>query len=114
MNIKSTIIRILAAAAFALLPSFVSAQPDSIRKIGYQADSLRRAYRFQEAMDTYGRALDMFTDSLMTAEDSLLAQDLSDRFLMAENGRNMMVLLISLKVSQWCTRPLNSRKHAVA
>lgn len=90
MNIKSTIIRILAAAAFALLPSFVSAQPDSIRKIGYQADSLRRAYRFQEAMDTYGRALDMFTDSLMTAEDSLLAQDLSDRFLMAENGRNMM------------------------
>lgn len=89
MKSIGTIIGCFIAAALSLVPSAVSAQTDSIRRVGAYADSLHRAYRFQEAMDAYEDALDMFVDSLMTVEDSLLAIDLSDRLLMAENGRNM-------------------------
>ncbi len=55
-----------------------------------RGDSLRCSYRFSEAVEAYGSAMAMIADSLMTAEDSMLRMEISDRLLMAENGRNMM------------------------
>lgn len=55
-----------------------------------RGDALRRQYRFEEAAEAYQSASAMFVDSLMTADDSLLRMDLSDRVLMAENGLSMM------------------------
>lgn len=55
-----------------------------------RGDSLRGQYRFEEAAGAYQAASAMFVDSLMTADDSLLRMDLSDRVLMAENGLSMM------------------------
>ena len=53
-------------------------------------DSLREQYRFEEASEAYAAASEMLADSLLTADDSLLRLDISDRLLMAENGLNMM------------------------
>ena len=55
-----------------------------------RGDSLREKYRFEDASDAYLSASEMLVDSLMTAEDSLLRLDISDRLIMAENGLNMM------------------------
>ena len=55
-----------------------------------RGDSLREKYRFEEASEAYLSASEMFVDSLMTTDDSLLKLDISDRLLMAENGLSMM------------------------
>ena len=55
-----------------------------------RGDSLREKYRFEEAAEAYISASEKLVDSLMTADDSLLKLDISDRLLMAENGLNMM------------------------
>ena len=55
-----------------------------------RGDSLRVLYRFDEAVEAYEDAFDSFVDSLITADDSLLRLDISDRLLMAQNGRSMM------------------------
>ena len=55
-----------------------------------RGDSLRVLYRFSEAVEAYEDAYDSFVDSLMTADDSILRLDISDRLLMAQNGRSMM------------------------
>lgn len=55
-----------------------------------RGDSLRVLYRFDEAVEAYEDAFDSFVDSLMNADDSLLRLDISDRLLMAQNGRSMM------------------------
>ena len=55
-----------------------------------RGDSLREKYRFEDAADAYTSASGMLVDSLMTADDSLLRLDISDRLLMAENGLSMM------------------------
>lgn len=55
-----------------------------------RGDSLRVLYRFDEAVEAYEDAYDSFVDSLMTADDSILRLDISDRLLMAQNGRSMM------------------------
>ena len=55
-----------------------------------RGDSLREKYRFEEASEAYVSASGMLVDSLMTADDSLLKLDISDRLLMAENGLSMM------------------------
>lgn len=90
MKIKGTVIGYILGTVLAMLPYGLSAQSDSARKMADHADSLRRIYRFQEAVDTYEDALEIFVDSLMTVEDSILALEISDGLLMAENGRNMM------------------------
>ncbi|MBR5836474.1 MAG: PD40 domain-containing protein [Bacteroidales bacterium] len=55
-----------------------------------RGDSLREKYMFDDASIAYVSASEMLVDSLMTADDSLLALDISDRLLMAENGLSMM------------------------
>ena len=55
-----------------------------------RGDSLRVLYRFSEAVEAYEDAYDSFVDSLMTVDDSILRLDISDRLLMAQNGRSMM------------------------
>ena len=55
-----------------------------------RGDALRGQYRFEEAAEAYQSASAMLVDSLMTADDTLLRMDLSDRVLMAENGLSMM------------------------
>ena len=55
-----------------------------------RGDALRGQYRFEEAAEAYQSASAMLVDSLMTADDSILRMDISDRLLMAENGLNMM------------------------
>lgn len=68
----------------------VSGQTDKVVKEAERADALRETYFFEESRDVYAAALEMFVDSLMTADDSLLRLDVSDRMLMSENGLNMM------------------------
>ncbi len=77
--------------AMMLLQSFcLQAQTSKALVEMRRGDSLREKYRFEEAAEAYLSASEMFVDSLMTADDSLLKLDISDRLLMAENGLNMM------------------------
>ena len=55
-----------------------------------RGDALREKYRFQEASEAYLKASESLVDSLLTADDSLLKLDITDRLLMAENGLSMM------------------------
>lgn len=73
-----------------LQPFCLSAQADKALKEMQRGDQLREQYRFEEAFEVYQSAVGMFVDSLMTADDSLLRMDISDRVLMAENGLSMM------------------------
>lgn len=70
-------------------PFSLEAQPGRALTEMKRGDSLREAYRFDEALEVYGDAMAMLPDSI-TMDDSLLKMDISDRLLMAENGRNMM------------------------
>lgn len=75
----------------ALLQSFCAhAQTDKALEEMRRGDYLRERYRFKESAKVYESASEMFVDSLMTADDSLLSLDISDRILMAENGMSMM------------------------
>lgn len=73
-----------------LLPVCLPAQTSKALEKMRRGDSLREIYRFEEASEVYQSASEMLTDSLMTADDSLLKLDISDRILMAENGLSMM------------------------
>ena len=78
-------------AIFMLLQSVcLPAQTNRAFEQMERGDSLRVQYRFSEAVEAYEDALDSFVDSLMTMDDSLLRLDISDRLLMAQNGRSMM------------------------
>lgn len=80
------LMQIFVLLAFALLPSHsAGAQVDSIMRAG---DSLYRAYRFDEAIEVFDEALDMARDT-SAAYDSTLADSISSRLLLAENGSNM-------------------------
>ena len=68
----------------------ISAQTSKVLEEMRRGDSLREKYRFEEASEAYLSASEMFVDSLMTTDDSLLKLDISDRLLMAENGLSMM------------------------
>ena len=68
------------------LPAQTSVALDEMRR----GDALREKYRFQEASEAYLKASESFVDSLLTADDSLLKLDITDRLLMAENGLSMM------------------------
>ena len=72
------------------VPAAMSAQSSKALDEMRHGDSLREKYRFEEASDAYVSASESFVDSLMTADDSLLRLDISDRLLMAENGLSMM------------------------
>lgn len=72
------------------VPAAMSAQSSKALDEMRRGDSLREKYRFEEASDAYVSASESFVDSLMTADDSLLRLDISDRLLMAENGLSMM------------------------
>lgn len=72
------------------VPAVMSAQTSKALDELRRGDSLREKYRFEEAADAYMSASESFVDSLMTADDSLLKLDISDRLLMAENGLSMM------------------------
>lgn len=63
-----------------------------------RGDSLHRQYRFEEAIEAYQAALDVFVDSLVTADDSLLMIDIGDRMILSENGRSMMDFAYSPEV----------------
>ena len=72
--------------AFALLPLHsADAQVDSLVRAG---DSLYRAYRFEDAVETFDMALEAARDTSATY-DSLLVESLSARLRLAENGSNM-------------------------
>ena len=72
--------------AFALLSSHsADAQADSLMRVG---DSLYRAYRFDEAIEVFDEALDMARDT-SAAYDPTLAESISGRLRLAENGSNM-------------------------
>lgn len=75
---------------FLSVPAAMSAQTSKALDEMHRGDSLREKYRFEEAADAYISASESFADSLMTADDSLLRLDISDRLLMAENGLSMM------------------------
>lgn len=75
---------------FLSVPAAMSAQTSKALDEMHRGDSLREKYRFEDAADAYISASESFADSLMTADDSLLRLDISDRLLMAENGLSMM------------------------
>lgn len=72
------------------MPAAMSAQTSKALDEMRRGDALRYEYRFEEAADAYVSASESFVDSLVTADDSLLKLDISDRLLMAENGLSMM------------------------
>lgn len=86
MRNKLFVIQLVFVLAF---PFSLDAQPDKALTEMKRGDSLRETYRFGEAVEAYESAMSMFADSL-TMDDSLLKMDISDRLLMAENGRSMM------------------------
>ena len=90
MRRKHTYIYIYPVLAFLFSAVCASAQTDKVIEEMRRGDMLREKYRFEEAVEAYMDASEMFADSLLTAEDSLLKLDLSDRILMAENGLSMM------------------------
>lgn len=67
----------------------LQAQTGKVLKEVERADALRGSYLFKESLEVYRMAQEMFVDSLMTADDSLLKLDISDRMLMSENGASM-------------------------
>lgn len=71
-------------------PAYIHAQNAESLEEMRRGDQLREKYRFDDAAGAYMSAFDMLVDSLMTADDSLLLLDISDRLLMAENGLSMM------------------------
>ena len=81
-----------------IVPAGMSAQTTKALGEMRRGDSLREKYRFEEAADAYMSASEAFEDSLMTADDSLLKLDISDRLLMAENGLSMMDFVYDPKV----------------
>ena len=72
------------------MPAAMSAQTSEALDEMRRGDALRYEYRFEEAADAYVSASESFVDSLVTADDSLLKLDISDRLLMAENGLSMI------------------------
>lgn len=71
------------SALFAVLTGHpATAQADSLVLAG---DALREAYRFEESLQVYGRALD---DALETGDETLV-NGIRDKVLLSENGRNM-------------------------
>ena len=87
MRSKNYILQVLVFMAMCLP---LHAQTSKVDKEIKRGDSLREAYRFDESVAAYQAVLDSFTDSLMTADDSLLRLQVSDRILLSENGRSMM------------------------
>lgn len=71
-------------------PFCLSAQTAKALDEMRRGDTLRGQYRFEEAAEAYQSASAALVDSLMTADDSILRMDISDRLLMAENGLSMM------------------------
>ena len=73
-----------------------------------EADSLRLEYRFHEALELYGAAADSILarqiDTLpgLSAEDSLLLEEIGSRRILAENGLSMM---------QYVSEPVAVARH---
>lgn len=65
-------------------------QSDEALKEMKRGDLLRETYCFEESFEAYQAAMAILEDSLNTNDDSLLKFQISDKLLMAENGRNMM------------------------
>lgn len=84
------IIYTISVITYLFLSVSVNAQTSGVHDEMSRGDRLRQQYRFREASDVYLAASQMIADTLVTAEDSLLKLDLSDRILMAENGISMM------------------------
>ena len=59
---------------------------DSLVALG---DSLHAEYSFVKSLEAYTLAMEEFSDSLITVEDSILRAAVKDRMLLSENGRNM-------------------------
>lgn len=65
-------------------------QSDEALKEMKRGDLLRETYCFEESFEAYQAAMAILEESLNTNDDSLLKLQISDKLLMAENGRNMM------------------------
>ena len=65
-------------------------QSDEALKEMKRGDLFRETYCFEESFEAYQAAMAILEDSLNTNDDSLLKLQISDKLLMAENGRNMM------------------------
>lgn len=59
---------------------------DSLIALG---DSLHADYSFVRSLEVYTQAMEEFTDSIMTVEDSIMKMTIKDKMLLSENGRNM-------------------------
>ena len=55
-----------------------------------KGDSLRCAYRFEESLSAYEKALSMTQDTVYAPEVMNFRLDVQDKVLMSENGRSMM------------------------
>lgn len=74
----------------AFFPLHISAQTSEVLKEVERGDRLREEYRFDESYQAYQTAMDMMTDSLISSDDAAFKLQVSDKLLMAENGRSMM------------------------
>lgn len=71
-------------------PLHLLAQSSEVLKEVERGDILREAYRFDEAYEAYLSAMDMMVDSVIAADEAVFKLVVSDKLLMAENGRSMM------------------------
>lgn len=74
------------------------AQTRAVDSLVFKGDSLRMAYDFEQSISVYNKVLSMLNDSTAVVDDSLLVQDINDRLLLSENGRNMAEYAYSPKV----------------
>ncbi len=87
---------------FLVFAGKASAQHNLADSLIRRGDAFHVSYDFENAINSYGQALDILEDSLSVPYDSLKILDLRDKLLLSENGRNM---------SEYAYSPLVIARH---
>ena len=82
-------LKILCLISFCVC-GLAQAQVRRVDSLVVRGDSLHAGYDFVGALQTYTLAMEEIVDSVLTVEDSILKDEVKDRMLLSENGRNMM------------------------
>lgn len=82
MKLPNSLIYILFAASTLAFPSSLMAQSVEYEHFVQKGDSLRTIYRFEEALTSYSKALEV-------CKDSVVQMIIKDKILLTENGKSM-------------------------
>ncbi len=84
------ILTLLGLSVFSASSARADGRLSGVPALVSSGDSLRMAYRFEESLDAYKKALEMIQDTVYMASDSIFRLEVEDKVLMSENGRSMM------------------------